>query len=77
MKIFIEGGEVVKGLDGMAGGSLLQQFISREEIQHFSKNGGNALGIRQDEGPLFGECTLVPSKLLWRADKLSRIKSSL
>jgi hypothetical protein len=32
---------------------MVMQIISKDEISHFSKNGGNALGFHPQEGPLF------------------------
>ena len=33
--------------------SMVMQLISKDEIGHFSKNGGNALGLNDQEEPLF------------------------
>jgi hypothetical protein len=32
--------------------SLIMQIITKEEIMCFHKNGGNALGIKEEDGPL-------------------------
>jgi hypothetical protein len=35
--------------------SYVVQPITKAEIEKFSKNGGNALGIKEEDGPLFRE----------------------
>lgn len=43
----------VPGLSAMVG----VQFITKADISHFSKNGGNAIGIAEDDGPLVSKYT--------------------
>jgi hypothetical protein len=52
MKIFLVEVEPIRNLKGF-GTSLPIQLITKEEISHFSKNGGNPLGITEEDGPLF------------------------
>ena len=52
MKIFLLEIEPIRNLKGF-GTSLPFQLITKEEISHFSNNGGNALGITEEGGPLF------------------------
>jgi hypothetical protein len=35
--------------------SCNMQMLTKHEIEIFAKNGGNALGIRPEDGPLFGK----------------------
>jgi hypothetical protein len=43
--------ESIRGVWGLLP-SLICQIITREEIRNFGKNGGNAIGIREGDGPL-------------------------
>jgi hypothetical protein len=52
MKIFLLEIEPIRNLKGFRA-SLPFQLITKEEISHFSKNGGNPLGITEEDGPLF------------------------
>jgi hypothetical protein len=36
-------------------------IISKDEIKHFSRNGGNALGFSEEEGPLLCNQPLITS----------------
>ena len=39
--------------------SMVMQPINRDEIRLFSKNGGNCLGINDDEGPFVCELVFI------------------
>jgi hypothetical protein len=52
MRIFLLEIEPIRNLKGFRA-SLPFQLITKEEISHFSKNGGNPLGITEEDGPLF------------------------
>jgi hypothetical protein len=52
-KIFISEVDPIRiGKGMMIGASLPLMIIDKDEISHFSTNGGNALGIEADDGPL-------------------------
>ena len=35
--------------------AMVTQIIGEDEIMHFSKHGGNAIGLSPDEGPLISK----------------------
>jgi hypothetical protein len=51
MEIFMSEIDPVRNFKGILP-ALVLQVLSKEEISHFSKNGGNSLGITEDDGPL-------------------------
>lgn len=51
VSIFMEETDKVKTFAGI-GPSIVFQPINTDMISHFSKNGGNALGITTADGPL-------------------------
>lgn len=53
INIFIEELESIKHIVGLIP-SLTFQPITLNEIRNFKKNGGNALGIEESDGPLTG-----------------------
>lgn len=55
--------DAVKGLPG-ALPALVMQPISESVITHFSKNGGNALGLADTKGPLMRMSTVLAVKNL-------------
>jgi hypothetical protein len=59
MKIFIEELEPIRDKKGITC-SLPLMLITKEEISHMSKNGGNPLGIKEEDGPLL--CELLPNR---------------
>ena len=52
--IFLSEVDYIKTIPGTLASSNLQ-LITKDEIEIFSKNGGNALGINKEDGPLFRE----------------------
>ena len=50
-EIFVEEVENIKNVTGF-GPACVFQAITMDIISHFSKNGGNALGITPEDGPL-------------------------
>jgi hypothetical protein len=56
--IFIAETDAIKHVAGFLP-SLILQIITKDEISAFKKNGGNALGISEDDGPLL--CRLAPT----------------
>jgi hypothetical protein len=52
--IFLSEVESIKAIPGTLSSSNLQ-LVTKDEIALFSKNGGNSLGIQEEDGPLF--CT--------------------
>jgi hypothetical protein len=52
--IYIEEIDAIKYISGILP-SLIMQIITREEISAFQRNGGNALGITDEDGPLLRE----------------------
>lgn len=60
MKIFIEEVEPIRHLPGF-GGAVSMQTMAKDEISHFSRNGGNSLGIRREDGPLIGKSSYLLS----------------
>jgi len=51
LDIFISEIEAIKSVSGLLP-SLIVQIIRKDEISAFYKNGGNALGITYEDGPL-------------------------
>jgi len=49
--IYIAEIDAIKHVSGLLP-SLIMQIITREEISAFERNGGNALGITDEDGPL-------------------------
>jgi hypothetical protein len=49
--IYIAEIDAIKHISGLLP-SLIMQIITREEISAFQRNGGNALGITDEDGPL-------------------------
>ena len=61
MKIFIEELEPIRDKKGIIS-SLPLMLITKEEISHMAKNGGNPLGIKEEDGPLL--CKLLLNREL-------------
>jgi len=59
-EIFIEEIENIKNVTGL-GPACVFQAITSDIISHFSKNGGNALGITPEDGPLI----LFNTAIMW------------
>ncbi|KAK0130204.1 hypothetical protein ONS96_000728 [Cadophora gregata f. sp. sojae] len=53
-RIFIDEVEKIKGLEGFFA-AYTTQTLARDEIAQFQKNGGNAFGIKEEDGPLTRE----------------------
>jgi hypothetical protein len=51
MDIYVEETEPIKHVPGIVPGIVFQP-INKDEIAFFSKKGGNALGISNEDGPL-------------------------
>jgi len=49
--IYISEMEPVRHMKGFGGGYVLQ-LITKDEISHMSKNGGNCLGLKVEDAPL-------------------------
>lgn len=56
--IYMEETEKIRHLKGMIS-ALPMQIITKAEIAHFQKNGGNCLGIDPDDGPLMCKNSLI------------------
>ena len=54
MDIYVEETEPIKNVPGILPGIVFQP-INKDEISLFSKNGGNSLGISNEDGPLLCE----------------------
>jgi hypothetical protein len=50
--IFLSEVDLIKTIPGTLAGLNLQ-LLTKDEIQIFSANGGNSLGINKEDGPLF------------------------
>ncbi|KAH7388886.1 hypothetical protein BKA64DRAFT_725565 [Cadophora sp. MPI-SDFR-AT-0126] len=50
-KIYMQEVEGIRGLEGFFG-AVTTQTLARDEIKQFQRNGGNALGIKEEDGPL-------------------------
>lgn len=55
MEIYLTEIEPLREAEGMLP-SLVIQVISKAEISKMTKNGGNALGLKEVDGPLLCEC---------------------
>jgi hypothetical protein len=53
-EIFISEAETVSHVENLTPGMTLQ-ILNREEISLFQKNGGNCLGIVEEDWPLVGK----------------------
>ncbi|KAG4415297.1 hypothetical protein IFR04_011552 [Cadophora malorum] len=51
VKIFVDEVERIRGLEGFMG-AYTTQTLARDEIGQMEKNGGNAFGIMEEDGPL-------------------------
>ena len=51
VKIFVDEVERIRGLEGFMG-AYTTQTLARDEIGQMEKNGGNAFGIMEENGPL-------------------------
>jgi len=51
-QIFVSETEPIKDIPGTLS-SCNQQLLTKDMIAHFSRNGGNAFGIAEEDGPLF------------------------
>lgn len=60
MRIYVEEVEKVRHIPNLMS-CLPMQVITKAEIGHFQKNGGNCLGIDPDDGPLLRESFMIAS----------------
>ncbi|PVH74286.1 FAD-binding domain-containing protein [Cadophora sp. DSE1049] len=63
-KIYMQEVESIRGLEGFLG-AYTTQTLARDEIAQFQKNGGNAFGIREEDGPL----TILLVSFSWGSSK--------
>jgi hypothetical protein len=63
LDIFVAEIEEIKGAEGILP-ALIFQPITRNVIAQFSKNGGNALGIEESDGPLIRRCSSISAWIL-------------
>ncbi len=60
MRIFFSEVEPARHVPGF-GAAMSMQTIARDEIAQFTRNGGNALGIKEEDGPLTRKPSLSPN----------------
>jgi len=54
--------DAIKHVSGLLP-SLIMQIITKEEIAAFQRNGGNALGVTDKDGPLLCKCDILSLNL--------------
>jgi len=54
MQIFIYEVEPLRAISGFVP-AVGMQTIAKDEISHHARNGGNAMGIKEEDGPLISE----------------------